>query len=113
MTSATSSETMGLTMTVETLDMVGAGYDCAEVRIERGARLVSKGRCYLGHMPSLESAVARALEGAIGGALLAGVPAGDLVRAGERVHADDTVWARAEAADGSWTEVFVSYPLWL
>ena len=63
-----------LTLTVETMGITdGAGIDCAEVRIESASRLVSKGRCYRREM-SLESSVARALEGAVGGALLAGVP---------------------------------------
>ena len=92
-------------LTVETMDVdFGLGM-CAEVRIERGARLVSKGRCYMGQMPSLRSCVARALEGAMGQALLAGVPADELVEAGRRVLDDDYAWARAETAEGSWEHV--------
>lgn len=94
----------GVVLTVETMDIVRLGM-CAEVRIERGQRLVSKGRCYMGQMPSLRSCVARALEGAIGGALLAGVPADELVEAGRRVLDDDYAWARAEPREDSWESV--------
>lgn len=99
-----------LVLTVETVDIVNFGM-CAEVRIERtGGGLISKGRCYMGHMPSLESCVARALEGAVGGALLRGVPAPTLVAVARRVHADDAVWARADSSE-SWAPVETSYRL--
>lgn len=106
--------TSTLVLTVETMamdDMREIG--CVEVRIAYpdASRPVAAGRCYFGHMPSLESAVDRALEGCLGSALLAGLPVPALLAVAEQVKADGALWSSHESRTGRWSEVSKSYPL--
>jgi len=108
--------TNALVLTVETMAVDSMReIDCVEVRIMYAdpgcSRRLAAGRCYFGHMPSLESAVDRALEGCLGSALLAGLPVPALLAVAEQVKADGPLWSSHESGSGRWSEVSKSYPL--